>query len=86
MHKPRCFHLSFCSTKVPTTAIRRNVCRGPSSLAEQPCEFYLVYATLIIKGLTNLLQLFDFVDLAGFMLIFKRGFYEMHMDMFLDGA
>jgi hypothetical protein len=31
-------------------------------------------------------QLFDFVNLTGFSLMFRRGFYEMHMDMFLDGA
>ncbi|KAG5647179.1 hypothetical protein DXG03_001138 [Asterophora parasitica] len=30
------------------------------------------------------LQLFDFVDLVGFSLTLKHGFYDLHMDMFLD--
>lgn len=29
-------------------------------------------------------HLFDFVDLSGFSLMYRRGFYVMHMDMFLD--
>jgi hypothetical protein len=32
------------------------------------------------------LQLFDFSDLIGFSLTFRRGFYDTHVDSFLDGV
>jgi hypothetical protein len=76
-------HLTTLLIKVPTTSIHRNIGWGASSLAKQSCRFCLAFFTL---NQQRTLQLFDFVNLSGFSLMFRRGFYEMHMDMFLDGA
>lgn len=47
---------------------------------------YAFALSIFSQTLINLIQLFDFVDLTGFSLILKNGFYESHIDMFLDGS
>lgn len=78
-------HLPTLSMKVSTTSIHRNIRWGASSFAKQSCKFSS--HTFALQGTDEYsLQLFDFVDLSGFSLMYRRGFYVMHMDMFLDGA
>lgn len=40
---------------------------------------------ILLPRLTTLVKLFDFCDLSGFTLYLSSGFYESHVDLFMDG-
>lgn len=40
---------------------------------------------VLLLKLTAFVKLFDFCDLSGFALHLSSGFYESHVDLFMDG-